>query len=142
VNRFRGLDDPGLFSLAKELIRLTADSIDVSVLQRLVSPPKGEKWGTLKSLQHVAALAIGEGDARTLLSPFFAIYELRHADAHPARNEIDAAFVSLGIDRSLPHVFQSLQMLVACVSSLFDIADVLKMLPDYDGDRRASTSST
>ena len=142
VNQFRGLDDLGLFSLAKELTRLTADSIDVGVLQRLVSPPKGERWGSLKSLQHVAARAIGEGDAHSLFSPLFKINELRQADAHLARGEIDAAFALLDVDRTAPHVFQSLQMLVACVSSLFRIAVALKMLPDYDGGEKASTSST
>ena len=140
ANRFRGLDDPGLFSLAKDLARLTADSIDASALQLLAVPPKGEKWGSLKSLQHVVARKLSEGEAYSLLSPLFAIYELRLADAHLAGHEIEAAFKQLRVDRTVPHVFQALQMLGACVSALFTIADTLEQLPDNRDDATAKTS--
>jgi len=134
ANRFGGLDDPGLFSLAKDLARLTADSIDASALQLLAAPPKGERWGSLKSLQHVVARELSDSDAYSLLSPLFAIYELRLADAHLAGNAIEAAFKQLRVDRTIPHVFQALQMLVACVSVLYGIADALKLLPDHRDD--------
>lgn len=106
-------------------------------MQLLAVPPKGEKWGSLKSLQHVVARKLSEGEAYSLLSPLFAIYELRLADAHLAGHEIEAAFKQLRVDRTVPHVFQALQMLGACVSALFTIADTLEQLPDNRDDATA-----
>src|SRR5262249_4545318 len=58
-HRFRATDQAGLFALAKDLARLTADSIDTAAIQRIVAPPKGEKWGSLKSLEKLLADRIG-----------------------------------------------------------------------------------
>jgi len=44
IHRFRSNDQKGLFALAKDIARLTADSIDISALQEIVVSPKGEKW--------------------------------------------------------------------------------------------------
>src|SRR5215510_13695633 len=40
AHRFRATDKEVLFALAKDLARLTADSIDADALQKLVSPPQ------------------------------------------------------------------------------------------------------
>lgn len=134
TNRFQALDDTGLFSLAKDLARLTADSLDATSLQRLVMPPKGERWGSLKSLEHVVALTLSAEKARTSLSPLFAIYDLRLADSHLPGSEVEDALKRLRIDRTKPHVFQALQLLVACVSTLFEIVEALEQIPASTSD--------
>ncbi len=120
-HRFSSIDLSGLFALAKDLARLTADSIDTSALQKLVNPPKGTKWGSLKSLENVLATLIKPEQARALLTPLVGIFELRHADAHLPGSEIDASLSMLGVDRSLPFVFQGYQLLHTCVASLYGI---------------------
>jgi hypothetical protein len=67
-HRFRAVDKDGLFSLAKDLARLTADSLDITAMQKLVSPPKGEKWGSVKSLENLLASKIDPEKARSLLT--------------------------------------------------------------------------
>lgn len=126
AHRFRSTDQEGLFALAKDLARLTADSIDASALQEIVSPPKGTKWGSLKSLENVLASRIDPTRARSLLSPLVGIYELRHADAHLASKDSADALDLVLVDRSAPYVVQGYQMLHACVSAIFGICKVIE----------------
>lgn len=129
AHRFRSTDQAGLFSLAKDLARLTADSIDSGVIQKIVPAPKGEKWGSLKSLEHLVGLKAGPKKARALLGPLVGIYELRHADAHLAGSDIDDAFVLAGVDQTQPFVFQGYSLLHSCVSSLYAILKALQESP-------------
>jgi hypothetical protein len=48
IHRYRALDEAGFLALAKDIARLTADSIDSAQLQSLVTLAKGEKLGSLK----------------------------------------------------------------------------------------------
>jgi hypothetical protein len=98
-------------------------------MQKLVSPPKGEKWGSVKSLENLLASKIDPEKARSLLTPLVGIYELRHADAHLPSNQIDKAFSLASVDQTAPTIFQGYQLLDACVSSFYGIADVLR---DWD----------
>lgn len=127
TNRFRAIDDAGLFALAKDVARLIADSLDTNAMQRIVQPPKNTKWGSLKTLENLIALKIDANTARTMVGPLVGAYELRHADAHLPGHEIDDAFDLLKIDRSQPIVFQGYQLLHSCVSSLYGIVEVLKV---------------
>ncbi len=134
THRFRAIDQAGLFSLAKDLARLTADSIDAAAIQKLVPPPKGEKWGSLKSLEKLIASLIAADKARLLVGPLVGVYELRLADAHLAGSEIDEAFELAGVDRSKPFVHQGFDILNSCVAALYAILDVLKERPTPPAD--------
>jgi len=125
-HRFRSIDLSGFLSLAKDLARLTADSIDTSALQTIVKPPKGTKWGSLKSLENVLAKYVEPQKARSLLSPLVGIYELRHADAHLPSSELKESFDLVKVDDNWPFVFQGYMILHICVSSLYGIAEILK----------------
>jgi hypothetical protein len=132
VHRFRATDKAGLLALAKDLARLTADSIDVSALQKFVVPPKGRQWGSLKSLENLLATRIDPSRARAIMTPLVGIYELRHADAHLPGREIDEAFSMVKVDQNAPFVTQGCQLLNACVSSLCDICEVLEKWSGQD----------
>jgi hypothetical protein len=129
AHRFRAVDKASLFSLAKDLARLTADSLNIAAMQKLVSPPKGTTWRSLKSLENLLASKIGSEKARALLTPLFGIYNLRLGDAHLPSSEIDEAFSLVRFDQTTPLVFQGYQLLHACVSSFYGIANVLR---DWD----------
>jgi len=126
IHRFRAVDSSGLYALAKDVARLTADSIDTAAMQSIVGPPTGTKWSSLKTLENLLASKIGSNPARSMLSALVGAYELRHADAHLPSSELDEALVLLKVDKSLPTIFQGYQLLHACVSSLCGVAKVLR----------------
>ena len=130
AHRFRATDQLSVFSLAKDLAKLTAEGIDASALQKIVPPPNKERWGSLKSLEHVLALQADASNARALLSPLVGINELRHADAHLPSSDIDEAFALAQVDQRAPFVSQGKQLLHSCVSALYRIAEMLKKFPN------------
>jgi hypothetical protein len=117
-HRFRAVDQDGLFALAKDLARLTADRIEASAVQKLAPPPKDVKWGSLKSLEKFFAQRIGEKDARDLMAPLFGLYELRLADAHLQSNEIEISLKKAGVDPAVASEIQGFQLLHAHASCL------------------------
>jgi hypothetical protein len=129
-HRFRAIDIAGLFALAKDLARITADSFNISEIQKIAPPPKGNKLGSLKSLEALLTIKIGEKSARKIMGPFFGIYELRLADAHLPGEKVSTAMDLVGIDQTEPLVFQSHSMLRSCVSSLYAIIGIFKKWKD------------
>ncbi|WDF72277.1 hypothetical protein [Novosphingobium sp. KACC 22771] len=125
VHRFRSLDRPGLFALAKDVARLTADSIDVAAAQKIAPPPKGEKRGGLKSLELALSTLCSPALAHKLMGPLFAAYELRLADAHLPRSDQTKFFQLLDIDEGNPPITMGRDLLIAVVSSLAAIVHVL-----------------
>jgi hypothetical protein len=126
THRFRANDVSGLFSLAKDLARLTADSIDVAAIQKIFPPPINVKWGSLKSLENLIKLFREEAIAREIMGPLFGIYDLRLADAHLPSNEISDVLNRMKVDQTAPYVIQGSQLLVSCVNSIYLILDVLE----------------
>lgn len=126
IHRFRALDDHGLLSLAKDIARLIADRIDIGALRRIVAPPAGENWGSLKSLEKALATVLTEQQARAIMAPLFGIYELRLGDAHLPSGEINAAFSKVGVDRTAIRVVQGQQLIGAAVAGLLSAHDALK----------------
>ncbi|MCH8097753.1 MAG: hypothetical protein IID53_11815 [Proteobacteria bacterium] len=126
AHRFRAVDQAGFFALAKDLARLTADSFDSVAMQRIVSPPKGTQWRSLKSLENLVALHTGAESAHQLVGPLFGIYELRHPDAHLPSSNLSEAYRLADVDQSRPLVFQAYQMLDSCVATLWSLAKILE----------------
>jgi len=129
--RFRATIEGGLFALAKDLARLTADSLDRDGLHTHLGLPKGDPLGSLKSLERLLARKTGDERARALLTPLVAIYDLRLADAHlPAADVVNALGLA-GIDPDAPQVHQGWQLLNACVSGLYAILAELRSWPPH-----------
>lgn len=126
INRFRAIDEKGLFSLAKDIARIIVDDIDIESIQKIAIPPKNTKWGSLKTIENLLALKIPSEDARKILSPIVGVYELRHGDAHLPSSDIENSFGLIQIDRSLPYVTQGYQMIYACVDNLYVILRILE----------------
>jgi hypothetical protein len=126
IHRFRAIDEASFFALAKDLARLTADSLDAGGMQTIVPPPKGTKWGSLKSLENLLASKFDREIVRKVIAPLVGVYELRHADAHLPSGELNDAFRLIEVDTSLPFVYQGYMMLHKVVSSLYGIAEALR----------------
>lgn len=125
AHRFRATNRGGLLSLAKDLARLTADSLDAAAIQKRLKPSKDPKWGSLKSLENLLATQVGEDEAHAVMGPLFAIYDLRHADAHLPSSEVDDTLEKIGVDKTVPYVFQGYQLMHACVDTIYTIIKIL-----------------
>ncbi len=126
VHRFRAVDEAGLYALAKDVVRITIDRLDVAAMQGIVPPPKKTKWRSLKSLENLLASKIDPQVARSMITALVGANELRHVDAHLPGSDIDTAFSLMGVDRSLPTIVQAYQLLNSCVCRIYGIADVLR----------------
>lgn len=125
-HRFMSLSTPGLYQLAKEVVRVIIEHIDTAPLQKVVSPPNKEKWASLKSLEKVLATAVGKDRAHAELGPLHGIYNLRLADAHTASSDLDEAYRLARVDKTLPFVMQGRDLLITCVTCLHRIAEAFK----------------
>jgi hypothetical protein len=129
THRFRSTERTGLFALAKDVARLTADSIDVSGLHEIAPPPKGETRRSLKSLEAVLAAKTGPDEARRLIVPLFGALDLRQADAHLPSKELGEALSRAGVNADSPFVAQGKQLLQACANALSEITEILDGWP-------------
>lgn len=125
VHRFRALDAAGLLALAKDIARLTADSIDVGVLRTIVVPPKDETWRSLRHLQNALATRVDPGTARDALTPLAGIYELRLGDAHLPSSEIEAAYGLAGVNRNDAPIDQAVALIRGATASLTRVLSIL-----------------
>ncbi len=121
IHRFRAIDEPGFYSLAKDIARITADSIDSHSLQLVAPVPEGQKRGSLKSLESALGTVINPSDAAFIMAPLFGTYDLRLADAHLPSSDIADAFERVNAERAAPWVHQGTRLLHAVVSSLTQI---------------------
>lgn len=126
INRFRATNENGLYSLAKDIARILADDINIEELQKIAIPPKGTKWGSLKTVENLLALKISKDAAREILRPLVGVYELRHGDAHLPSSDIEDAYKLIGIDRESPYVLQGYQMIYSCVDNLHKILWIIE----------------
>lgn len=125
IHRFRALDEPGLLSLAKDIARVSADAIDVAKVQSIVSPPAGEKRGSLKSLEAVLASISNTILAHETMSPCFAAYDLRLDDAHLPKSDRLKSFRILEIDESDTSMTKGFKLLDKTVLAWYRIQSIL-----------------
>ena len=123
---FRALEHNGLFALAKDLMRLVADRVDASALQRIVPPPQGERWGSIKSLEKFIATLTSPEDARLITGALAGAYELRVADAHLPSDELDKAYELVRVDPTAPPLIQGFRLIASVVSALLNIVDIIR----------------
>lgn len=127
IHRFRSLSEDEFYNLAKDLARLTADAICTKEVQKLLTIPDGEKWGSLKTLQNFLVQKVGvkESIAKQIMSPLFGIYDMRQVDAHLGDASKDDPYVSLGVSRELAPLFRGQKMLEVFVTTLCVIQKVI-----------------
>lgn len=125
IHRFRAVEQDGILALSKDIARLIADRIMLETLRKAASPPKNEKWGSLKSLEKSLATIVSPDDARSMLTPLVGIYNLRLGDAHLPSSEIDMAFDMVGIDIRATDIEKGKQLLNSAVKALENIRDTI-----------------
>ena len=111
VSRFQCRDRASLLRLAKEIIRVFSDRLNVRGLRKLSTHADKEKLGSNKLLQDVLAKEVGEERARQVLGPIVGAYEMRVGDAHPTSSRIDEALTLAGIDETRSYLRQGEQLI-------------------------------
>jgi hypothetical protein len=94
-------------------------------LQKVVPPPKGEKWGSIKSLEKYLATLVSPEEARAIMGPLAGAYDLRLADAHLPAEELTKAYELLRIDPKAPPLDQGFWLAVAVVEALNAIGRIM-----------------
>ncbi|PTT00363.1 hypothetical protein [Pseudomonas sp. HMWF006] len=97
-HRFRALDKNGVLALAKDISRLTVDSIDIELLKQTVYVDPKEKLGSLKLLERLLLKYCDKDAARQMMTPLHIAYGLRLGDAHlPSKTDLEDALRDLNI---------------------------------------------
>jgi hypothetical protein len=124
VSRFSSKDQASLLRLAKELVRIFSDRLDVRSLRKLSNQPDKEKLGSNKLLQNILAQKVGEARAREVFAAIAGAYDMRLGDAHPTSSKIGEALKLAGIDSAASYLRQGEQLIrnfghaVWCIGSL------------------------
>ncbi|MBV4467237.1 hypothetical protein KVG95_28385 [Pseudomonas sp. SWRI79] len=125
VHRFRALEKTGVLELAKDLARLTVESLDGDALTAMGAQSGKTNSGSIK---HLEAGLMKRGatldEARALTKVLVGINQLRQADAHLPSSGFAEAFDLVGVDQQSDPVVQGRQMLELLVDSLVGMTKV------------------
>lgn len=111
VSRFMSRDQPSLLRLAKELVRVFSDRLNIRELRKLSTHAEKEKLGSNKLLQDVVAQKVGIDKAREIFGPIAGTYDMRVGDAHPTGSGISDALRLAGIDTNNSFLRQGEQLI-------------------------------
>ncbi|MDD4962467.1 MAG: hypothetical protein PHI11_00965 [Gallionella sp.] len=125
VSRFSSRDQVSLLRLAKELVRVFSDRIDVQALRKLSTHAEKEKLASNKLLQNVLAQKVGADKARLVFGAIAGAYDMRVGDAHPTSSKIGDALKLAGIDESGSFLRQGEQLISNFGQSVWWIGKLL-----------------
>lgn len=111
ISRFASRDKASLLRLAKELVRVFSDRLNIRELRNLSTHPNKEKFGSNKLLQDILSQKVGEEKARKVFGPIVGVYDMRVGDAHPTSSKIKDALELAGIDDSKSYMRQGEQLI-------------------------------
>lgn len=119
VSRFASRDKPSLLRLAKELVRIFSDRLNIPALRALAS---NNELRSIKLLEDIVGQKIGAAEARKLLGVIVGVYDMRIGDAHPTGSKIDDAIQLAGINQDLSFIKQGEQMIHKYAEAIRNIA--------------------
>lgn len=125
ISRFASKDQSSLLRLAKELVRVFSDRLDVRELRKLSTHANKDKLGSNKLLEDVLAQKIGQEKARKVFGPIAGVYDMRVGDAHPTSSKIGDALKLAGIDGSNSYLKQGEQLISNFGQSIWWIGKLL-----------------
>ena len=125
VSRFVGKDQASLLRLAKELVRVFSDRLNVCELRKLSTHAEKEKLGSNKLLEDVLAQEVGVEKARHIFGVVAGAYDMRVGDAHPTGSKIGDALKLAEIDESSSFLRQSEQLIYNFGRSVWWIGKLL-----------------
>lgn len=125
ISRFASKDQASLLRLAKEVVRVFSDRLNVRELRSLSTHSNKDKLGSNKLLQDVLAQKVGADTARKVFGPIVGAYDMRVGDAHPASSNIGEALELAGIDDENTFLKQGQQLISNFGQSIWCIGKIL-----------------
>ncbi|MCF1458881.1 MAG: hypothetical protein LPH21_15440 [Shewanella sp.] len=125
IMRFSSVDEASLLRLAKELVRVFSDRLNVKEIRKLSEHINKDKLGSNKLLEDVLSQKIGADKARKIFAPIVGAYDMRIGDAHPTSSKIRDAIKLAGIDDSISFLRQGEQLISNFSRSIWLIGKVL-----------------
>lgn len=125
ISRFASKDQASLLRLAKELVRIFSDRLDVRELRKLSTHSNKDKLGSNKLLEDVLAQKVGPEKARKVFGLIAGVYDMRVGDAHPTSSKIGDALKLAGIDDSNSYLRQGEQLISNFGQSIWWIGKLL-----------------
>lgn len=125
ISRFVSKDQASLLRLAKELVRVFSDRLNVSELRKLSTHPEKEKLGSNKLMQDILAQKVGTDKAREVFAPIVGTYDMRLGDAHPTSSKIEDALKLVRIDNTKSFLRQGQQLISNFGESIWWIRKLL-----------------
>lgn len=130
ISRFSSIDKTSLLRLAKDLVRVFTDRLNVKSLREISQHKDKDKLGSNKLLQDIISQKIGADKAKALFSNIVGIYDMRLGDAHPTGSKIDDAIKLAGIDENLSYLRQGEQLIQNLQKTISYIGYVLFALDE------------
>lgn len=134
ISRFASKDQASLLRLAKELVRVFSDRLNVRELRKLSTHADKEKLASNKLLQDILAQRVGAEKARTVFGPIVGVYDMRVGDAHPTSSGISDALKLAGIDESKSFLRQGEQLISNFGQTIWRIGELLFNRPGDQND--------
>lgn len=125
ISRFASTDRISLLRLAKDLIRVFTDRLNVKALRELSNHKDKHKLGSNRLLQDIVAQKIGEDNAYKIFSVIVGVYDMRLGDAHPASSKIEEAIKMAGIDENQSFLRQGEQLISNFGQTIWCIGSIL-----------------
>ncbi len=125
VSRFMSKDQASLLRLAKELVRVFTDRLDVRELRKLSQNAKKEDLKTNKLLEDILAQRAGAERARSVFGPIVGTYEMRLGDAHPTSKQIGDALELAGIRQDVSFLRQGERLIQNFGDAIYSIGDLI-----------------
>lgn len=111
ISRFMSRDRASLLRLAKELIRVFSDRLNVNALRTLSTHKDKGRLGSNKLLEDILAQKIGIDKARKLFGVIAGTYDMRLGDAHPTSSKIEDALKLANIHEGYSFLRQGEQLI-------------------------------
>lgn len=125
ISRFASTDRTSLLRLAKDLVRVFTDRLNVKALRELSNHKDKNELKSNKLLQDIVAQKIGEDNAYKIFSVIVGVYEMRLGDAHPTSSKIEEAIKLAGIDENQSFLKQGEQLIFNFVQAIGYIEYIL-----------------
>jgi hypothetical protein len=130
ISRFASMDQASLLRLAKELVRVFSDRLNIRGLRKLSTHAEKEKLGSNKLLQDVLAQKVGADKARNIFGAVAGTYDMRVGDAHPTGSTIANALQLAGIDENNSFMRQGEQLIYNFGQSVWWMGKLLFQQPE------------
>lgn len=125
ISRFASTDRESLLRLAKDLVRVFTDRLNVKALRELSNHKDKNELKSNKLFQDIVAQKIGEDNAYKVFSVIVGVYEMRLGDAHPTSSKIEEAIKLAGIDENQSFLRQGEQLIFNFVQAIGYIEYIL-----------------